>query len=252
MSFAKIAKNASDEFLAWIVDEYPETFAYVTPKILFDSIENFHVKFPSRVIDSGFDINVKHNGETLIECVIPYNDKLIYKLLKKDNIDIDIKGVGNCASFLSEIACDVRLLPHAMRHVKSSIDLGEAVIHACVLGSRQALEILLAHPCANINFPACSTTPLIEVVKNSPDLLEFILEQPGIDVNKLDVYGRTAFMVACSKRRVNMARKIAQHPSFNFDVRGAGDRTPIEHARHTKLNKLASELEMKRETASRR
>lgn len=249
MSFAEIAKNASDEFLAWIVDEYPETLAYINLNIFIDVIKKEYVEFCKRIAASGFDVNLQNSdGWTPVTAALGRRE-IIAELLKSDNINFDIYNKGNCSNFVSMISHHPDLLEIVLKspQIKSSKDLGDAVFYACRYNNTDALTLLFGHPLTDVNFVSrCDGTALMVALnrdKCNMEVAEMILKHPDFDPNVKDRYGRTIFVIVCSKRRIKQARVIAGHPKFDFELRDHQGRTPVELARHMKLNKLVTDLE---------
>lgn len=246
MSLAKIAENSSDEFLAWIVDEYPETLEHVTLDIF---IKKKHVEFCRRIVASGFNVNAQNS-----ECWTPVTASLgrremVAELLKSDNINFDVYNKGDCSDFVCMISHHQDLLETVLQspQIKSSKDLGDAVLYACQYNNVEILTMFLNHPLTDVNFVSrCYGTPIMAALNRCEcniEVAEIILQHPNFDPNVKDRQGRTIFVIVCSRRRAKLARVIAGHPKFDFELRDHHGRTPVELARHVKLNRLVSDLE---------
>lgn len=132
--------------------------------------------------------------------------------------------------------------------MKSSHDLELALYEACSWGIFEAVELILEHPCVNVNGIAFTNTPLmtaVSAIRKNKDILALLLNHSDIDVNRLNRHGSSAFTIACQESQVNFARLIAMHPGFDPNVKCTKNLTQIEYARKKKLTRLVREIEAK-------
>lgn len=108
MSFTKIAENASDEFLTWIVDEFPETRSMVPPDFVYELVRRDLVDPIKKIVASGFDINAKTSSDaSLVSKAYDRNGDTVRFFLTLPECDLNT-GKESCSKFLSRLHSDVR------------------------------------------------------------------------------------------------------------------------------------------------
>ena len=104
-------------------------------------------------------------------------------------------------------------------------------ISACgSLNVRRARQCLQAG--ADVNFSLNCSALQIAASNNNEELLELLLEQPGLEVNKAECQNETALMAACSQGHDKMVRRLCQIPNIALNHKGSRGGTALHFAIH--------------------
>lgn len=202
-----------------------------------------------KAIDNNANINaVDEEGNTALINVAmlgrdePINENEDYieviKLLLLNNADInkqnDDKYTAITYACMYNNPKMVKLLLENLSNQNNDIKTG--IVFACYYGNLEIMTILMKSNIIDVNtamyevneegFPIChddfldwaSNVPLLTIacLKAHIDIIEFLLNQPNIDVNIRDTFNKTPLMLASEKGYTAVVRLLLTHP--NIDI----------------------------------
>lgn len=113
---------------------------------------------------------------------------------------------------------------------KLEVDLDDDWFEAIDVADLEAIKkfIQLDPEIINIQVSDDGNTALIRAVYNNhPDVVKFLLQAPGIDVNKQNYQGATVLISACGLRDLNMVELLLNAPGIDVNVQDGFGNTAL-------------------------
>lgn len=229
----KIFAN-SPELFKWIIDEYPDTIKLVSADFLSFLIKRCYDDIVERLVDGGVEINTSGDSgvDSPLLTALIYNKKAVLFLLKRENLDLDIRRVGNCSAALSRVCynfstTDFELALKNASVGRSSQDYNGSLEYICMLGCIDKLKLVFS--CSNVHVP---TSALFIAMKSAccKKFIQTLIDHPSVDINAQEKSRETPFVAACRLNLRDIALIISNHPRFDPDLICLGKRQ-IDHSR---------------------
>ena len=114
--------------------------------------------------------------------------------------------------------------------ITDEIELLQGLLLKCLLASHWYMTMwLLQNTAVDINHKHGNFTPLTAAcLRNDTQLVKYIVQMPGIDVNITDVENRTPLFIACDNGNIDIVRFLINTPRFIVNNSGnSEDHIPL-------------------------
>lgn len=238
MSLRKIIQTRNDEFLAWIIDEYPDTAHAIEFGDIAPAIESDCWRFIEKLADTAPDIDgwarlsmSPLNLDRFIAVLTIYecND-----VTMEHEFSIELRPGQEKLRLLRRFAC-VRI---------DSLNFYVAFLRACHIDKLQIVKFLLDESLdGHVEFPGANTT-LMSVLSCSDatrEILDMVMDRCGDHINFVNANGRSAFSIAHEKN-ADITLAIVKHSNFDPDTPVPYVKSPKAIARHRAAMEAARRL----------
>lgn len=215
MSLRKIIQTRNDEFLAWIVDEYPDMFGAIEFGDIAPAIKSDCWRFIEKLVDIVPDID----GWARLS-VAPLNFNKFVAVLTicecddattEHEFSIELRPGQEKLLLLRRFAC-VRI---------DSLNFHLAFLRACHFDKLEIVEFLLDKSLIeHIELPGADTLLMLALSCSGVirEIIDVVMDRCGDYINFVNTRGKSAFSMAQEKNMDDIALAIVKHPCFDPDA----------------------------------